>query len=143
MTEIQENSNGNDHPFAGASIISTDSRAQAIEDRVLIDISETAREAGIKYPTVVTQAVWSRIVEVPDHPRAAGQSESGRLWDVVHMLATAMRALRQRNDGEDRVRFQVIATNGRGRQITHHLWAQCGPGDTAEPVLTVTCVGED
>ena len=36
-------------------------RAQAIEDGVLIDVSETAREAGITFPTAVTAAVWERM----------------------------------------------------------------------------------
>ena len=40
-------------------LISTYTRAQAIDDGVLIDVSDVAREAGLKYPTAVTQAVWA------------------------------------------------------------------------------------
>jgi hypothetical protein len=134
--------NINDHPFAGAEIISSYSRAQAIEDGELVDVSTSAAEAGIKYPTVVSRAVWSSVVVVPDHPKAAGESESGRLWDVVSMLATAIRGS-GRNHEDDRIRFQVLATNSRGRKITHHLWAQCGPGDTVDPVITIMVDGED
>ena len=37
-------------------VVSAYSRAQAIEDGVLVDVSQTAKEAGIKYPTAVTHA---------------------------------------------------------------------------------------
>ena len=36
----------------------TYSRARAIEDGVLIDVSETARRIGLKYPTAITALVW-------------------------------------------------------------------------------------
>jgi hypothetical protein len=47
------------HPFDGMEIISSYSRAQALEDGVLIDISVLAREAGLKFPVAVTMAVFS------------------------------------------------------------------------------------
>lgn len=37
-----------DQIFTVEDIISTYSRAQAIEDGVLVDVTETAKEAGIK-----------------------------------------------------------------------------------------------
>jgi hypothetical protein len=56
-------------------IISSYSRTRAIEDGQLIDVSEVAREAGFKWPTVVTAAVWAMIdaaeafglEQYPDH----------------------------------------------------------------------------
>jgi hypothetical protein len=42
-------------------------------------------------------------------------------------------AIRQAR-GTDRVTFQVLGAA---------LWAQCGPGDTAEPVITIMMQGED
>ena len=33
-------------------------RAQAIEDGVLVDVSDTAREAGFKIPVAVSRSVW-------------------------------------------------------------------------------------
>ena len=35
-------------------VISSYTRAEAIEDGVLVDVSKVAREAGIKYPVAVT-----------------------------------------------------------------------------------------
>lgn len=41
-----------------AEVTCTYSRAQALEDGVLVDVSETAREAGIKLPVALTATVW-------------------------------------------------------------------------------------
>ena len=46
-------------------VISAYTRAQAIEDGILVDVSETAREAGIRYPVALTRAVWESCVTVP------------------------------------------------------------------------------
>ena len=41
-------------------VIDAYSRAQALEEGVLVDVSVLAREAGIKFPVAVTRAVWQR-----------------------------------------------------------------------------------
>ena len=43
-------------------VISTYSRAQAIEDGVLIDAGSMASEAGFKWPVALTSAVWADCV---------------------------------------------------------------------------------
>jgi hypothetical protein len=74
--------------FEDFELIHSYSRAQAIADGVLIDVSATAREAGIVYQTAVTRAVWENYVRVPGG--LAGQDERGRLWDVLWMLRFAI-----------------------------------------------------
>jgi hypothetical protein len=64
-----------------ADMIHRYTRAEALADGVLIDVSRTAREAGFKYPVALTRAVWERCVAVP--PGVLCQDESGRLWDVL------------------------------------------------------------
>lgn len=39
-------------------VIHSYSRAQAIEDGVLVDVSSMAKEAGFIWPVAVTAAVW-------------------------------------------------------------------------------------
>jgi hypothetical protein len=104
--------------------ISVYTRKQAIEDGVLVDVSEMAREAGFRDPTAITQAVHGAC-EVPKGNRI--QSYEGRLWDVLHMAAMAAR----RGRGT-RVPFVVRIGNK-----NHHLLADRGPGDNAEPVITI------
>jgi hypothetical protein len=58
-----------------AIVISSHSRAQAFRDGVLIDVSETAREAGFRYPVVLTRAAWEKSVAVP--PGMVCQDEAG------------------------------------------------------------------
>ena len=48
---------GNAAPFGPA--ISTYTRAQAIEDGILVDVSDTACEAGFTIPVAVTRTVWN------------------------------------------------------------------------------------
>ena len=50
-------------------------RAQAIEDGVLVDVTETAKEAGFRIPVALTQSVWAEYVAVPEG--VEGQDEEG------------------------------------------------------------------
>jgi len=71
----------------GAEVIYAYTRAQAIEDGVLIDVSSVAKEAGIKFPVAMTRTVWGKYVEVPEG--VSCQGETGRLWDILWMFRCA------------------------------------------------------
>jgi hypothetical protein len=115
------------------------SRKQAIEDGVLVDVSTTAREAGFRLPVALTRAVWERCVTVP--PGVMGQDEGGRLWDVLWMLNFA---INQGKAGAE-LRFAVHVRNDNRKRTPPlvQLKALCGPGDDAEPVITVMLPEED
>src|SRR5205807_3262267 len=49
------------HPVFG-ELIHCSSRADALADGTLVDVSEVAREAGIRYPVALTRAVWEACV---------------------------------------------------------------------------------
>lgn len=127
------------HPlFTDADLISVYTRSQAIEDGVLIDVTDTAREAGFVFPVAITVGVFADSVVWNDSNRGI-QDEAGRLWDVLWMARNAARR------GGDRVRFQVYRVPNtpkatQPRLVT--LVAVCGPGDTAEPVVTIMLDGE-
>src|SRR5438552_19116883 len=70
-----------------AEVISVYTRAQAREDGVLIDVSEMAKEAGIKFPVALTATVYGQYVEVPEGIK--GQDKTGRLWDFLWMFRRA------------------------------------------------------
>jgi hypothetical protein len=129
--------NDNNQP-ADFELVHSYSRKQALEDGVLIDVTETAREAGFRYPVALTAAVYAQYVEVPEE--VSGQDIQGRLWDVLWMLLNAIR----RGDDTDRVPFELYVRNSdrRAAELVR-LVGHCGPGDELEPVITVMLPGED
>lgn len=66
-------------------VISTYTRAQVIEDGVLIDAGSMAQEAGFKWPVAITADAWADCVAwtEDDSDRQVHQDQSGRLWDVL------------------------------------------------------------
>jgi hypothetical protein len=121
------------------SVIFLYSREQAIEDGVLVDVTDTAREAGFLIPVALTRAVWDCFVAVPDG--VEGQDESGRLWDVLVMLRFA---IGQGAGGKElRFRLHVRNDNREGDPSLVELKAVCGPNDDASPCITVMVPGED
>jgi len=119
-------------------IIYAYTRAQAIEDGVLVDVSEVAKEAGIKFPVAVTRAVWDEYITPDDRSRPYGQSEEGRLWDTLWMFRCFAKSL-----SGDTLFFKLyyIMKERQRRLIT--LKAVCHPGDNMEPVITVMKPDED
>ena len=123
--------------------ISIYTRAQALDDGFLVDVSEMAQEAGFRFPVAMTRAAWEDCVSWSDadSKRQTHQDEAGRLWDVLWMASVAAR----RNGGSE-LRFQLyrVPRGGRGvrpRLVT--LQMHVGPGDEGEPVITVGLPGED
>lgn len=107
-------------------------RAQAIEDGELIDVTEVAREVGFKYPVAVTRNLWASWIEPGEKAQAYAQDAEGRLWDVLWMLKQAI----HRGSGEH-ITYRVLFQNGPGNRHIVTLWAICGPGDQGEPVITI------
>jgi len=125
--------------FEDADVIFSYTRSQAIEDGVLVDVTGTAEECGFKFPVAVTRAVWNRIVVPDDAARSCGQSEAGRLWDLLWMLRVAISESR---GGDDTILYSLIVSDGE-RQRTVRLKSVCGPGDDMAPVVTITMPNED
>lgn len=128
--------------FTQEDVIHSYTRAQAIADGVLVDVTEQAKAHGFKLPMVLTHAVWTQTVEWTEHDkRGLGQSTEGRLSDVLLMAYQAARTTQG-----DRAPFQVLVVprSGSGEKArTMDLVLHIGPGDAGEPVLTVMLPGED
>ena len=137
-------------------VLSSYSRAQAIEDGVLVSLNDpsfTFRpglnicvEAGIKFPVAMTIAAFAKTVSESDTPLPPCQDISGRLWDVLSMFKLAAKR------GGSEIRFPVTVINwvyvdgeriNRTKQETVMLKALCGPGDNGEPVITILLPDED
>ena len=134
--------NNDEDPVFGKVIYSY-TRKQAIEDGVLVDLMQPetvglVREAGFKFPVAMTAGAFAATVAEIEKPLPEGQDIQGRLWDVLWMLACAIKSA----GSTDRVKFRVSVWNGRRRDKVK-LWSLCGPGDDGAPVVTIMLEGED
>lgn len=124
-------------------IIAQYTRAQALADGALIDVSAMAREAGIVYPAAISQALSADIDAIPAHLVGLASRE-GRLWDVLWMARCAMR---DAPIDAERIAYELILPVGpeaaTGFETTYAVQLVCGPGDDAEPVLTLMRTDED
>ena len=135
------------------------SRAQAIADGLLVDLTTATDETGqhlcprygFKIPLAITRNAWAKAIEAGGNWRTGrdgevlelkgGQSLTGRLQELLWMLKIACVC---DPASTDRVRFEVyVDVTGDGRREAVKLWAHCGPGDDAEPVITVMLEDED
>ena len=126
-------------------VVSTYTRAQAIEDGFLVDVSDTAREAGFKIPVAVSRTVWDRLVALPEGYRGF-QDERGRLWDVLWMA----RHYALRASGSDRVTMCVLVRDIRKDLRDSHRPPRrhfpvvaIGSGDDGSPAITVMFPEDD
>lgn len=119
-------------------------RQQALEDGFLVDVSETAREAGFRAPVALTRAAWADCVEwsEKDTQRQTYQDQAGRLWDVLCMAINAAR----RNTQRASFMFQLYRVPRGGRNLRPRLTklvCSIGAGDGGEAVITIMLPGED
>lgn len=107
-------------------VMSRYTQAQAIEDGFLVDVSETAREAGFTWPVLLTASL-----DALCHPKTKGaQSYEGRLWDVLHLAHLAAKSPHAR--GKDLLHYGVKL----GRKL-EWIKMSLGGGDDGEPVITL------
>jgi len=131
----------NDNPFEDAPVIFSYTRAQAIEDGVLVDITEWARETGFKVPVACTATVWNGYVVPPPGTEPFGQSERGRAHDLLWLLFLAIKA--SKNTGQDQILYKVLFLMAPNKTEEVTLKAHFGPGDDGEPVVTIMTPDED
>jgi len=77
-----------EHPFFG-EVISTYTRARALEDGVLVDVRAMAKEAGFRFPVAMTAAAWDDCVAWTDadSDRQVHQDQAGRLCYETHRVS--------------------------------------------------------
>lgn len=133
--------------------ISAYTLSQAIEDGILVDVTDMEREAGFKWPVAMMRTVYERYVEVP--PELIGKQDiQGRLWDVVWMMWVNIRPgkvngsygeftllVRVPESAEWQSNETVHAEDPGLRRVT--LKSVSGPGDNGKPVITLMLPFED
>lgn len=117
------------------------SRAEAIEDGILIDVTETTKEVGIKWPVAVTAQLFN-FIEPTEKEQEQGQDVEGRLWDTLYLFTLTAR----KTEGplmQYRVNYIREQPNRTVKTETVTIKAVIGPGDSTEPVITLMLPHED
>lgn len=123
-------------PDPGADLIHEYTRAQAIADGVLVDVSREASPAemhgGFTVPVAITSSLWAAIRAIPERLQGIADPR-GRLHDVLWMAGLAAR----RSPGGSSVSFVVhllcAVTKRRNRTLALHV----GPDDDGAPCVTI------
>jgi len=107
--------------------ISVYTRAEAIADGDLVDVTEWAREAGWSAPVVMTNHLWS-VVDVDSRKGYRGyQDTRGRAHDVLWMAMLRFRVADGSGEQpEGPHTFNMILSHGRQKHA--RLWV-CADGD--------------
>lgn len=125
--------------FSDDELIHSYSRAEALEDGQLIDVSDLARQAGLRYPTAVTKALMADIENIS--PGLQGINDvTGRLWDVIWMARMAILRL-PKESRVDTLIYEMVLPIGTARYYQVKLVV--GPGDDGAPVFTLMQPDED
>ena len=121
----------------GFEVISVYSRAQAIEDGELVDVTELAQRRSFRYPVAVTASVWAWLERAGTRVQFLGRSVGPEIiaMELLLRLYQTIKALQGDTD-----RFDVRVSLA-GQELA--VWALVGPGDDAEPVITVMLEGGD
>jgi hypothetical protein len=116
------------------------SRAAALADGTLHNVTEQAAANGIILPTAVTDRIWQRIANIPE--TRDYETTEARLNDVLLMAYIAMRNAKANSFNGDTLYYNVIITTP-NMGDAHRLKCHIGPGDNAEPVITIMDEWED
>jgi len=113
------------------NVIYSYTRAQAIEDGMFVDVTETAKEAGFKYPVAITRNLYETHIVPTKDQKKAGQDEQGRLWDTLWMLFVAIKS--GKSDG-NMTEYSVLFS---GKTVK--IWAFCEAlaPDDPRPCITI------
>jgi hypothetical protein len=132
--------------FEDSDLVHSYSRAQAIADGVLHDVSNVAKDAGFRIPVAMSTGLWAACVawtEADTERTGVPQDESGRLWDVLWMAGHAARVHRDHPGPRVNFKLMCVPRDGGRRALMRELSIHVGPGDCGEPVITLMLPDED
>lgn len=124
--------------FEDADLIYRYTRADAIEDGTLVDVTTVAKEAGFRVPVALTAAAWGNCVSwsPEDNTGSIYQDQSGRLWDVLWMARLSAQGQKDAESVSFAV-LRILRGSNTGQPTPVTLLMDIGPGDEGEPVITI------
>lgn len=127
-------------------VIHAYTRAEAIDDGVLVEVPESAsRAAGFRVPMTMTASAWGVTVGFgTDLPELLAKATAVLLAAMLEYRQSEHRAkLGLAEPVHDRLSFAYDAEREDGGVDVVQLVMVIGPGDEGEPVGTVMLPGED
>ncbi len=110
------------------------SRAQAITDGVLVDITSDETRRLFKWPIAVTRTVFEQYLNPSERCAARYGDTATLVWDMLYPLAMRVKA----GVGGEQIVYRVKI----GRRVAV-LKSVAGPGDDAQPVISIMLPAED
>ena len=119
------------------------SRAQAIRDGRLIDITRQAGRVGFRVPVAITRAAWQDCVEWAD-TTASHETEDCRLHDLLRELnERAVLASELDPEGVALMRFYRVPAGAKHTvAAVTTLALQSGMDEHDMPIITISLAGE-
>lgn len=122
--------------FQEGDFLDSYTRSEAIEDGVLTDISELAKEQGFIYPVAISAGIALLVEEAVSKGR---KDWKGVVWDILSILR-----FRCRGNTTNRCDFDVmIHSKYIGKDKLTKMYSLVGPGDDMNPVITIMLPEED
>ena len=129
--------NNHEPPFGKA--INRRTRAQALTNLEQFDVTSSAKDAGIRFPTFITRAVYDRYVAVPE-----GGAEQDAVLKLWNLMGLTRMAIQQCQDEVGRVEVQLCVRNDNAVAGLVRFIVTVGPldFDDAVPAITTMMPGE-
>ncbi len=129
---VIDNPEKRDNFWNDADIVSKYSRADAIKDGTLADVTEQAKDCGFTVPVAITDTVHNTIEQAVRNDST--NDYAGILHDILTMaFYTVRRAPRGITAA-----LMTVAIRGLSARKNIQLKIMIGPGDNAEPVITIS-----
>ena len=125
-------------------IIHSYTRADAIRDGVLLDVTEHAKHFGFKYPVAITATIFNQYIIPSEELAANGETTENRIGLVLSELYYAIKTISTGNP-QTRINFNVefLMDAIDESYETVGIIADCGPGDDLNPVITIMLPEDD
>lgn len=123
-------------------------RAQAIDDGVLVDVTKFCHEMGLPPPSnhhvAMTTTAWSEFVDWADKTSCPGPLKMAVMARLSVVFRATVDAIRNAQPGIHPINLNVMHLRPTSwRPVAGQLVLHCGPGDRGELVLTYMLPGED
>ena len=126
-------------PFAGFEVVHRCTRAQAIDDGVLMDVTTQAKVCGFRIPVAMTSTLFGDCWQWAEDVAQGDEEPSGERF-VSWVLRFACETIRASGQtGKDRLPLSLSYFSGKPTHALVHI----GPGDDGEPAATLMYSGEE